>query len=201
MTSVASDGTEDDVCVGYPEHRGVRETYRGDDGIAWECTVCDAEGWEDAVTSDGTEDDYANLAEGASPNWTIMDELAERRVTFIGQPGAGKSELAGCCGERCDGTEEDLVTEGELPGFVGMLHAGRSDLARRAKAIVRGEDREAAVEEALRRLEEGPTMPSFSPFERDEALKRIVAEDADLLRRLAPNDGPVGRSFSDGLEM
>lgn len=63
------------------------------------------------------------------------DGTEERRVTFIGQPSAGKSELAGCCG---DGTEEDLVFEGELPGFVGMLHTGRSDLARRAKDITRG---------------------------------------------------------------
>lgn len=49
---MANDGTEDDVCVGYPEHMGVRETYRGDDGITWECLNCGAEGWE---FSDGIE--------------------------------------------------------------------------------------------------------------------------------------------------
>lgn len=117
--------------------------------------------------NDGTEDVYADLPEGASPNWTIMDELGlddgtveqgccvdecddscggygrmlkadvERRVAFIGQPGAGKSARAGCCGERvCDGTlEEDIF---EMPGFVGMIHSGKTDLARRAKGIARG---------------------------------------------------------------
>lgn len=39
---------DDDIdCDGYPEHRGVRTTYDGPDGVQWECTRCGAEGWED----------------------------------------------------------------------------------------------------------------------------------------------------------
>lgn len=96
-----------------------------------------------------------------------------RRVAFIGHPATGKSELAGCCGER-DGIPPDEEIF-ELPGFVGMIHGGKADLARRAKDIARG-------------------TTAFSPGERDEALKRIVAEDDELLRRLASNDGPIDGS-------
>ena len=136
--------------------------------------------------SDGIEpDDYVNLPEGASPNWTIMDELGlddgiegarpvgtwidepfasdgtdngdVRRVTFLGQPGAGKSELAGSCGERCDGTEPPF--EGEIPatarccgtnicgtGIVGMFSLG-GELSRRAKDITRGRPSSDGTEE------------------------------------------------------
>lgn len=31
----------------YPEHQ-TRDTYRGEDGVQWECTRCGAEGWEPA---------------------------------------------------------------------------------------------------------------------------------------------------------
>lgn len=213
MASRDNDGIEDDVCVGYPEHRGVRETYRGDDGIQWECTVCGAEGWEDTVTSDGTEEvsscctdrcdgacgGYGYAFELAARNLRSIEDdliveaergydinkLVPRRVAFIGHPDAGKSELAGQCGEPNDGTEPPF--EGEIPatarccgtnicgtGIVGMFSLG-GDLSRRAKDIARG-------------------TTAFSPGERDEALKRIAEEDAELLRRLTSNDGPVDGS-------
>lgn len=39
-------GDDDYACAGdYPEHDPV-ETYRGDDGVAWDCRRCGAEGWE-----------------------------------------------------------------------------------------------------------------------------------------------------------
>lgn len=44
------DNDDDDdveICNGYSEHRGVRTTHEDADGIAWECTSCGAEGWED----------------------------------------------------------------------------------------------------------------------------------------------------------
>ena len=78
----------------------------------------------------------------------MNDGTEERRVVFLGQPGAGKSALAGSCGVRCDGTEPPF--EGEIPatarccgtnicgtGIVGMFALG-GELSRRAKDIARG---------------------------------------------------------------
>lgn len=105
------------------------------------------------MTSDGIEGarpigtwfDEVALSEEAERGYDV-DKLVPRRVTFIGQPGAGKSELAGCCGERCDGTIEEEVLE--LPGFVGMIHGGKADLARRAKDIVRGRPVDGSLDSA-----------------------------------------------------
>lgn len=130
------------------------------------------------MTSDGIPNEQA-LVDEAEQGYD-PDKLVPRRVTFIGQPSAGKSELAGCCGEPLhDGIEIPHIDgEIEIPlfDFVGMLHTGRSDLARRAKDIVRGND-------------------GTVTFDREEALKHIVAEDDELLRRLASNDGPVDGSL------
>lgn len=49
-----------------------------------------------------TPDDYDNLPDGASPNWTIADELAERRVVLIRQPGVGKTATAQSMGDDVD---------------------------------------------------------------------------------------------------
>lgn len=105
-----SDGTDDDVdqgcctdrctgaCGGYGfafelAARNLRDGtghWARLDGSCWDgCPVC-------APASDGT----------------ALNR--ERRVTFIGQPSAGKSELAGRCGERYDGTME-VFTAGEIP--------------------------------------------------------------------------------------
>ena len=48
------DHNEDDsVCAnGYPEH-DTYDTYRGADGIGWECRRCGAEGWEPAEETEG----------------------------------------------------------------------------------------------------------------------------------------------------
>ncbi len=47
-----ADGPDDEYEVegcsdDYPEHQ-TRDTYRGEDGVQWECVRCGAEGWEPA---------------------------------------------------------------------------------------------------------------------------------------------------------
>lgn len=129
-----NDGTEDDVDQGCCADRCTGAC--GGYGFAFELAARNLrDGTGHWAQLDGTCWDGCPVCAPAGDGTAVN---RERRVTFIGQPSAGKSELAECCGERCDGTEEDLVFEGELPGFVGMLHTGRSDLARRAKDIARG---------------------------------------------------------------
>lgn len=44
----------------------------------------DADGTMTSSASDGIPDDYENLPEGASPNWTIMDELPPGKLASDG---------------------------------------------------------------------------------------------------------------------
>lgn len=101
----------------------------------------------------------------------------------------------GCCTDRCTGAcggygfAFELAARNARDGIEGArpigtwideTHAFTSDSTE--EPFTEGE------------IPLSPTMPSFSPFGRDEALRRITREDEELLRRLAPNDGPVDGS-------
>lgn len=76
------------------------------------------------------------------------------------------------------------VEQVKLPGFVGMLSSGRSDLAGRAKGIVRGGDRQFVLDElelgyrvaiTIRDPEQAWwVIRSGDFFEEDEPLEQVI---------------------------